>query len=71
MAYSNVPDDWGCYWSTCGRCGRRYHDSEGGCPCEGLCLECGTELDEDGLCYECDAEEIEARNEPAEQPISG
>jgi hypothetical protein len=29
----NVPDDWGNYYSTCGLCGTKYHDSEGGCGC--------------------------------------
>lgn len=30
----NLPDDWGCYYRTCDRCGTRYHASEGGCECE-------------------------------------
>jgi hypothetical protein len=30
----NLPDDWDCYWRTCGRCGQEYHASEGGCDCE-------------------------------------
>ena len=34
MGYMNVPDDWHSFWSTCGTCGSKYHDSEGGCPCE-------------------------------------
>lgn len=29
----NVPDDWGCYYNRCSRCGGRYHASEGGCGC--------------------------------------
>ena len=38
----NVPDDWGCYYATCGWCGTRYHMSEGGCSCtEDLDCECG------------------------------
>jgi len=32
-AYGNVPDDWGCYFTTCSVCGHRYHMSEGGCSC--------------------------------------
>ena len=32
MAF-NVPDDWGNYYISCGRCNRRYHLSEGGCGC--------------------------------------
>lgn len=39
----NVPDDWGCYWRSCDRCGHRYHASEGGCGCHeelGKC-QCG------------------------------
>lgn len=26
-----LPDDWGCWYNTCWRCGARYHMSEGGC----------------------------------------
>ena len=29
----NVPDDWDLYWTRCDRCGRSYHQSEGGCEC--------------------------------------
>ena len=36
---SNVPDDWDCYWLTCGACGKEYHASGTttcGCePCSG------------------------------------
>ena len=32
--YRNVPDDWDSYWSRCSSCGNKYHDSDGGCPCE-------------------------------------
>ena len=35
----NVPDDWDCCWATCGRCGARYHESEGGCECEDRAAE--------------------------------
>ena len=38
MAY-NVPDDWDNYYTSCGRCGRRYHASEGGCGCYEEALE--------------------------------
>ena len=33
MGYYNVPDDWGCYYTSCSHCGTRYHMSEGGCDC--------------------------------------
>jgi len=36
----NVPDDWGCYYSKCSRCGSRTHASEGGCNCEERFAEC-------------------------------
>jgi hypothetical protein len=40
---SNVPDDWGCYYTSCGLCGERYHMSEGGCGCTGdLECQCGS-----------------------------
>ena len=40
MYGSNLPDDWGCYFTTCSA-GHRYHLSEGGC---GECAESlGTE----------------------------
>jgi len=29
----NAPPDWDNYWTTCEHCGRRYHESEGGCDC--------------------------------------
>jgi ribosomal protein L37E len=31
--YDNLPDDWDSYYTTCPRCGQRYHKSEGGCDC--------------------------------------
>jgi hypothetical protein len=31
----DVPDDWHCYYETCGWCRTRYHASEGGCDCGG------------------------------------
>ncbi len=39
---SNVPDDWGQFWAKCSICGRKYHQSEGGCDCrdEGYCAHC-------------------------------
>lgn len=33
MGWGNLPDDWGCYYTHCDLCGRRYHMSEGGCDC--------------------------------------
>jgi len=40
---SNVPDDWGSYYRTCGICNRRYHASEGGCDCtDDLECACGS-----------------------------
>jgi hypothetical protein len=42
MGYGNVPDDWGCYYTNCPRCGSRYHQSEGGCGCmDDLECQCG------------------------------
>lgn len=29
----DLPDDWGCFYTTCLICGRRYHKSEGNCGC--------------------------------------
>jgi hypothetical protein len=40
----NVPDDWNNYYTSCHRCGRRYHASEGGCGCY------EEELEELGAC---------------------
>jgi len=31
----NVPDDWNCYYTKCENCGSSYHESEGGCDCNG------------------------------------
>jgi hypothetical protein len=43
-----MPDDWNCYYTTCGSCNGRYHMSEGGCDCtadlEDECPECSGEL---------------------------
>ena len=40
---SNVPDDWGCYYTSCDLCGTRYHMSEGGCGCvDDLECQCGS-----------------------------
>ena len=58
---SNLPDDWCAHYSTCGRCGSRYHASEGGCGCteEGQCSGCGEHcgsfsFDNDAfICDEC------------------
>lgn len=77
----NVPDDWDCYWSKCFRCGKKYHESEGGCGCEesyqewleSRCIECNEEeAEEDGLCAWCydnqedDEEEEDMGYEPTE-----
>jgi len=35
----NVPDDWDMYYTSCSRCGKRYHMSEGGCDCAELAME--------------------------------
>ena len=52
MSYGNVPDDWGCYYRKCERCGSTYHASEGGCDCHERdnCDEEGREWVEDGIC---------------------
>lgn len=56
---SNVPDDWGCYYTTCETCGERYHESEGGCSGCDKCEQCGEwkslrELeDNDMVCEDC------------------
>lgn len=56
---SNVPDDWGMYYTTCEFCGSRYHASEGGCGCCDECEICGEihsldELEDNGMvCNEC------------------
>lgn len=62
MSYSNVPDDWGSYYTNCSSCGARYHASEGGCD---NCIECEwcgeykpydefiDNEDADGICIEC------------------
>ena len=40
---SNVPDDWGCYYTKCSLCETRYHMSEGGCSCtDDLECQCGS-----------------------------
>lgn len=57
----NVPDDWGCYYRRCSRCGSKYHASEGGCGCIDLidpcqCGDCNWEFnswDEDPTCRNC------------------
>ena len=54
MSYYNVPDDWGCYFTTCSTCGTRYHESEGGCGNCDKCELCGEwfsleELEENGM----------------------
>lgn len=55
---SNVPDDWGAYYSTCERCEKKYHPSGTvRCDCE-ECARCGgdrasDELDESGVCDTC------------------
>ncbi|HEC72612.1 MAG: hypothetical protein ACTSW7_00535 [Candidatus Thorarchaeota archaeon] len=56
---SNVPDDWGNYFTTCSTCGERYHESEGDC---GNCDKCEwcdkwftlEELENNGgMCNDC------------------
>lgn len=37
---ANMPSDWNSWYSKCGRCGSRYHDSEGGCGCLDDYQEC-------------------------------
>lgn len=56
----NTPDNWGDYYRSCGHCGARYHESEGGCDCR-MCEGCGDvsadALNDFGLCVACvDAE---------------
>jgi len=58
MGWGNVPDDWGCYFTKCSRCGTRYHASEGGCGClEDLepcqCGECRWDGEENPRCNSC------------------
>jgi len=60
MTPSNVPDDWDCFWTTCGTCGARYHASEGGC-CEGE-----PEDDDDDLLVDDDAPEPPEDETPRE-----
>lgn len=56
---SNVPDDWGCYYTKCGLCETRYHMSEGGCGCtDDLECQCGSccwdgNAVEDLICSDC------------------
>jgi hypothetical protein len=53
---SNVPDDWGCYYRWCERCGERYHLSEGGCDCDpNFNQELAERLEDTG--YEYDRED--------------
>lgn len=52
----NTPDDWGCFYRDCTRCGARYHASEGDCECPPLCEACGEpseDLDAMGTCAKC------------------
>lgn len=51
MGWGNLPDDWGSYFHTCGRCGQRYHASgtdECACPSH-QCGRCG-EVGRDCVC---------------------
>ncbi len=55
---SNVPDDWGMYYSNCSQCGSQYHLSEGGCSCfddvECDCGKCDWSFDYDNPeCRSC------------------
>jgi len=61
MGLSNLPDDWGAYYSKCSTCGGRNHASgTDECAChvtydEG-CKECGGEFEADGdelTCMDC------------------
>lgn len=47
----NVPDDWGCYYNKCLRCGSRYHASEGGCGCLDDHVECAGSPRMGDTCY--------------------
>jgi hypothetical protein len=54
----NVPDDWGCYYRRCDRCGSKYHASEGGCGCWDNIPDCQCgqrqwDGDEDPRCGSC------------------
>jgi len=53
----NLPDDWGCYYNQCERCGHRYHASEGSCSClDKLECQCGQNMwdrDEVPTCRSC------------------
>ncbi len=61
MSYygSNVPDDWGSYYTNCDRCGTRYHMSDGGCGCmesleNCMCRTCNWNNDyENPRCNDC------------------
>jgi hypothetical protein len=35
-----MPSDWNSWYTSCGRCGSRYHASEGGCGCLDDHYEC-------------------------------
>ena len=59
---SNVPDDWGNYYTTCAE-GHRFHASEGDC---GVCVTCSdcddkTATDTDDLCDDCREAREEAK----------
>ena len=61
----NVPDDWGSYYTNCGLCGTKYHESEGGCCCtedKTVCngANCNDENDLDS--YHEDVTEAGGRN---------
>ena len=57
----NVPDDCNCWYSNCDRCGKKYHDSEGGCGCLDDHTECRScdewthdeDLDDHNECKDC------------------
>ena len=58
---SNVPDDWGNYYTTCAE-GHRFHASEGDC---GVCVTCSDceeiATDTDDLCDDCREAREEAK----------
>lgn len=52
---SNVPEDWGNYYTKCPGCGKEYHESEGDCGVCIQCVDCGDAVatDTDDLCDDC------------------
>lgn len=56
---SNLPADWGMYYSTCDTCGERYHMS-GTVVCDCVpcmtdkCFKVASRKSHDGFCVECE-----------------